>query len=79
KPYTTRVRHAPFPTDLKHQIHHQIPELPRQYPTTTPPPRRLPSFHTVLLRHPPRLTRITHLSLNSIHLLTRIQTFRISL
>ncbi|MBM7716832.1 adenylosuccinate synthase [Siminovitchia sp. FSL H7-0308] len=77
KAYTSRVGDGPFPTELKDEIGDQIREVGREYGTTTGRPRRVGWFDSVVVRHARRVSGLTDLSLNSIDVLTGIQTLKI--
>ncbi|SFE97327.1 Adenylosuccinate synthetase [Bacillus sp. OV194] len=77
KAYTTRVGDGPFPTELKDEIGNQIREVGREYGTTTGRPRRVGWFDSVVVRHARRVSGLTDLSLNSIDVLTGIETLKI--
>jgi adenylosuccinate synthase len=77
KAYTTRVGDGPFPTELHDEIGSQIREVGREYGTTTGRPRRVGWFDGVVVRHARRVSGITDLSLNSIDVLTGIETLKI--
>jgi adenylosuccinate synthase len=77
KAYTTRVGDGPFPTELHDEIGNQIREVGREYGTTTGRPRRVGWFDAVVVRHARRVSGITDLSLNSIDVLTGIETLKI--
>ena len=77
KAYTTRVGDGPFPTELHDEIGNQIREIGREYGTTTGRPRRIGWFDSVVVRHARRVSGITDLSLNSIDVLTGIETLKI--
>ena len=77
KAYTTRVGDGPFPTELDNEIGHQIREVGREYGTTTGRARRVGWFDSVVVRHARRVSGITDLSLNSIDVLTGIETLKI--
>ncbi|MEI4789749.1 adenylosuccinate synthase [Bacillus sp. FJAT-53060] len=77
KAYTTRVGDGPFPTELYDEIGDQIREVGREYGTTTGRPRRVGWFDSVVVRHARRVSGITDLSLNSIDVLTGIETLKI--
>ncbi|MDM5300023.1 adenylosuccinate synthase [Bacillus pumilus] len=77
KAYTTRVGDGPFPTELHDDIGDQIREVGREYGTTTGRPRRVGWFDSVVVRHARRVSGITDLSLNSIDVLTGIETLKI--
>lgn len=77
KAYTTRVGDGPFPTELQDEIGDQIREVGREYGTTTGRARRVGWFDSVVVRHARRVSGITDLSLNSIDVLTGIETLKI--
>lgn len=77
KAYTSRVGDGPFPTELFDEIGHTIREVGREYGTTTGRPRRIGWFDSVVMRHSRRVSGITHLSLNSIDVLTGLETIKI--
>ncbi|MCY8231216.1 adenylosuccinate synthase [Priestia filamentosa] len=77
KAYTTRVGDGPFPTELDNEIGQQIREVGREYGTTTGRPRRVGWFDSVVVRHARRVSGITDLSLNSIDVLTGLETVKI--
>ncbi|SEN43173.1 Adenylosuccinate synthetase [Mesobacillus persicus] len=77
KAYTTRVGDGPFPTELDNEIGHQIREVGREYGTTTGRARRVGWFDSVVVRHARRVSGLTDLSLNSIDVLTGIETLKI--
>ncbi|MYL20660.1 adenylosuccinate synthase [Halobacillus litoralis] len=77
KAYTTRVGDGPFPTELENETGDQIREVGREYGTTTGRPRRVGWFDSVVVRHARRVSGITDLSLNSIDVLTGIETLKI--
>lgn len=77
KAYTSRVGDGPFPTELHDEIGQQIREVGREYGTTTGRPRRVGWFDSVVVRHARRVSGITDLSLNSIDVLTGIETVKI--
>ncbi|MFC4558458.1 adenylosuccinate synthase [Virgibacillus kekensis] len=77
KAYTTRVGDGPFPTELDNEVGDKIREVGREYGTTTGRPRRVGWFDSVVVRHARRVSGITDLSLNSIDVLTGIETLKI--
>ncbi|WP_413377161.1 adenylosuccinate synthase [Alkalihalobacillus sp. 1P02AB] len=77
KAYTTRVGDGPFPTELVDEIGDQIREVGNEYGTTTGRPRRVGWFDSVVVRHARRVSGLTDLSLNSIDVLTGIETLKI--
>ena len=77
KAYTSRVGDGPFPTELFDEIGHQIREVGREYGTTTGRPRRVGWFDAVVVRHSRRVSGITDLALNSIDVLTGLETVKI--
>jgi adenylosuccinate synthase len=77
KAYTTRVGDGPFPTELNNEIGDLIRETGHEYGTTTGRPRRVGWFDTVVIRHARRVSGITGLSLNSLDVLTGLETVKI--
>lgn len=77
KAYTTRVGDGPFPTELTDEIGVKIRDVGREYGTTTGRPRRVGWFDSVVVRHARRVSGITDLSLNSLDVLTGIETLKI--
>ncbi len=77
KAYTSRVGDGPFPTELHDELGNWIREKGKEYGTTTGRPRRVGWFDTVVVRHARRVSGITGLSLNSIDVLTGLDTVKI--
>ncbi len=77
KAYTTRVGDGPFPTELHDSIGDTIRETGHEYGTVTGRPRRVGWFDTVVVRHARRVSGITGLSLNSLDVLTGLDTVKI--
>ncbi|HZG74519.1 MAG TPA: adenylosuccinate synthetase, partial [Paenibacillus sp.] len=77
KAYTTRVGDGPFPTELHDEIGALIRETGHEYGTVTGRPRRVGWFDSVVVRHARRVSGITGLSLNSIDVLTGLETVKI--
>ncbi len=77
KAYTTRVGDGPFPTELHNEIGDAIREKGNEYGTTTGRPRRVGWFDSVVVRHARRVSGITGLSLNSLDVLTGLETVKI--
>ncbi|GEL07582.1 adenylosuccinate synthase [Salisediminibacterium halotolerans] len=77
KAYTTRVGDGPFPTELTDETGSHIRDVGNEYGTTTGRPRRVGWFDSVVVRHARRVSGITDLSLNSIDVLTGIETLKI--
>ena len=77
KAYTSRVGDGPFPTELKDMIGDRIREVGREYGTTTGRPRRVGWFDAVVVRHSRRVSGITDLALNSIDVLSGLETVKI--
>jgi len=77
KAYTTRVGDGPFPTELKDEIGDWIRERGHEYGTTTGRPRRVGWFDSVVVRHARRVSGLTGLSLNSLDVLTGLDTVKI--
>src|SRR5699024_1158946 len=77
KAYTTRGGDGPFPTELTDEIGDKLRDVGREYGTTTGRPRRVGWFDSVVVRHARRVSGITDLSLNSLDVLTGIETLKI--
>ncbi|TLS48891.1 adenylosuccinate synthase [Paenibacillus antri] len=77
KAYTTRVGDGPFPTELHDDIGAYIRETGHEYGTVTGRPRRVGWFDSVVVRHARRVSGITGLSLNSIDVLTGLESVKI--
>lgn len=77
KAYTTRVGDGPFPTELNNEVGDRIRETGHEYGTTTGRPRRVGWFDSVVVRHARRVSGITGLSLNSLDVLTGLETVKI--
>ena len=77
KAYTSRVGDGPFPTELFDEVGQRIRDIGREYGTTTGRPRRIGWFDTVVMRHSKRVSGITNLSLNSIDVLSGLETVKI--
>src|SRR5699024_7312093 len=77
KAYTTRAGDGPFTTELTNERGDKIRDVGREYGTTTGRPRRVGWFDSVVVRHARRVSGITDLSLNSLDVLTGIETLKI--
>lgn len=77
KAYTTRVGDGPFPTELHDEIGAEIREKGHEYGTVTGRPRRVGWFDSVVVRHSRRVSGITGLSLNSLDVLSGLDTVKI--
>lgn len=77
KAYTTRVGDGPFPTELRDEIGDWIREKGFEYGTVTGRPRRVGWFDSVVVRHARRVSGLTGLSLNSIDVLSGLETVKI--
>ncbi|WJY26804.1 MULTISPECIES: adenylosuccinate synthase [Sporosarcina] len=77
KAYTSRVGDGPFPTELFDEIGDQIRTVGKEFGTTTGRPRRIGWFDTVVVRHARRVSGLTDLSVNSIDVLTGLDTVKI--
>jgi adenylosuccinate synthase len=77
KAYTTRVGDGPFPTELNNDLGQWIRDKGHEYGTVTGRPRRVGWFDTVVVRHARRVSGITGLSLNSLDVLTGLETVKI--
>lgn len=77
KAYTTRVGDGPFPTELKNELGDWIRDKGHEYGTVTGRPRRVGWFDSVVVRHARRVSGITGLSLNSLDVLSGLETVKI--
>lgn len=77
KAYTTRVGDGPFPTELNDALGAAIREAGHEYGTVTGRPRRVGWFDSVVVRHARRVSGLTGLSLNSLDVLTGLETVKI--
>ncbi|WEK54220.1 MAG: adenylosuccinate synthase [Candidatus Cohnella colombiensis] len=77
KAYTTRVGDGPFPTELNDDLGQWIRDKGHEYGTVTGRPRRVGWFDSVVVRHARRVSGITGLSLNSLDVLTGLETVKI--
>lgn len=77
KAYTTRVGDGPFPTELHDEVGDRIRETGNEYGTTTGRPRRVGWFDSVVVRHAQRVSGITDLTINSLDVLTGLETLKI--
>lgn len=77
KAYTSRVGDGPFPTELFDEIGNRIREIGKEYGTTTGRPRRVGWFDSVVVRHARRVSGITALALNSLDVLSGLDTVKI--
>ncbi|MER2062768.1 MAG: adenylosuccinate synthase [Aerococcus urinaeequi] len=77
KAYTSRVGEGAFPTELFDAVGDQIREVGREFGTTTGRPRRVGWFDSVVMRHSKRISGLTDLSLNSIDVLSGLETVKI--
>lgn len=77
KSYTTRVGDGPFPTELHNETGSWIREKGHEYGTVTGRPRRVGWFDSVVVRHARRVSGITGLSLNSLDVLSGLETVKI--
>ena len=77
KAYTTRVGDGPFPTELHGELGGWIRDKGNEYGTVTGRPRRVGWFDSVVVRHARRVSGITGLSLNSLDVLTGLDTVKI--
>jgi adenylosuccinate synthase len=77
KSYTTRVGDGPFPTEQMNETGDWIRERGNEYGTVTGRPRRVGWFDSVVVRHARRVSGITGLSLNSLDVLSGLETVKI--
>ncbi|MCW0953568.1 adenylosuccinate synthase [Weissella ceti] len=78
KAYTSRVGDGPFPTELFDETGDRIREIGHEYGVVTKRPRRIGWLDTVVLRHASRIGGFTHLSLNSLDVLSGLPTLKIA-
>lgn len=78
KAYTSRVGEGPFPSELLNEIGDHIREVGHEYGVNTHRPRRIGWFDSVVMRHSARVSGLTKLALNSIDVLTGIETLKIA-
>ncbi|MFC6169473.1 adenylosuccinate synthase [Loigolactobacillus jiayinensis] len=77
KAYTSRVGDGPFPTELLNETGDFLREAGHEYGTVTKRPRRIGWFDSVVMRHAKRVSGLTDLCLNSIDVLTGLDTVKI--
>ncbi|MDE0584396.1 adenylosuccinate synthase [Planococcus sp. A6] len=77
KAYTSRVGDGPFPTELFDDIGDKIRTVGKEFGTTTGRPRRIGWFDSVVVRHARRVSGLTDLTVNSIDVLTGLDTVKI--
>ncbi|MDS8744582.1 adenylosuccinate synthetase, partial [Streptococcus pneumoniae] len=77
KAYTSRVGDGPFPTELFDEVGDQIRTVGKEFGTTTGRPRRIGWFDSVVVRHARRVSGLTDLTVNSIDVLTGLDTVKI--
>lgn len=77
KAYTSRVGDGPFPTELFDEIGDRIRTIGKEFGTTTGRPRRIGWFDSVVVRHARRVSGLTDLSVNSIDVLSGLETVKI--
>ncbi|KMO51533.1 adenylosuccinate synthetase, partial [Lacticaseibacillus rhamnosus] len=77
KAYTSRVGDGPFPTELLDKTGDFIRNAGHEFGTVTGRPRRIGWFDAVVVRHSRRVAGITDLCLNSIDVLTGLDTVKI--
>ncbi|QIL51095.1 adenylosuccinate synthase [Weissella coleopterorum] len=78
KAYTSRVGDGPFPTELFDATGDQIREVAHEYGVVTGRPRRIGWLDTVVMRHAARVGGFTHLSLNSLDVLSGIKVLKLA-
>ena len=77
KCYTTRVGDGPFPTELQNEVGDYIRKRGNEYGTVTGRARRIGWFDSVVVSHSCRISGITGLSLNSLDVITGLDTVKI--
>ncbi|MDR3189770.1 MAG: adenylosuccinate synthase [Lactobacillaceae bacterium] len=78
KAYTSRVGDGPFPTELFDEIGDYIRDVAHEYGVVTGRPRRIGWLDTVVMRHAARVGGFTHISLNSLDVLSGLETIKIA-
>lgn len=78
KAYTSRVGDGPFPTELFDEVGARIREIGHEYGVVTKRPRRIGWLDTIVLRHAARIGGFTHLSLNSLDVLSGLETVKLA-
>ena len=76
KAYTSRVGDGPFPTELFDEVGERIREIGLNMGQQLGRPRRVGWFDSVVMRHSRRVSGITNLSLNSIDVLSGLDTVK---
>ncbi|WP_192600167.1 adenylosuccinate synthase [Sporosarcina limicola] len=77
KAYTSRVGDGPFPTELFDETGERIRTIGKEFGTTTGRPRRIGWFDSVVIRHARRVSGLTDLTVNSIDVLSGLETVKI--
>ena len=77
KSYTTRVGDGPFPTEITGELADWIRGRGNEFGTVTGRPRRVGWFDSVVVRHARRVSGLTGLSLNSLDVLSGLDTVKI--
>ena len=77
KAYTTRVGDGPFPTEITGELADWIRGRGNEFGTVTGRPRRVGWFDSVVVRHARRVSGLTGLSLNSLDVLSGLETVKI--
>lgn len=77
KAYTSRVGDGPFPTELLDETGDFIRNAGHEFGTVTGRPRRIGWFDAVVVNHAKRVAGVTDLCINSIDVLTGLDTLRI--
>ncbi|MDR3241300.1 MAG: adenylosuccinate synthase [Lactobacillaceae bacterium] len=78
KAYTSRVGDGPFPTELFDAVGDRIREVAHEYGVVTGRPRRIGWLDTVIMRHSARIGGFTHIALNSLDVLSGLDTVKIA-
>jgi adenylosuccinate synthase len=77
KAYTSRVGDGPFPTEQLNETGDFIRNAGHEFGTVTGRPRRIGWFDAVVVNHAKRVAGVTDLCINSIDVLTGLDTLRI--
>lgn len=77
KAYTSRVGDGPFPTELNNETGDFIRNAGHEFGTVTGRPRRVGWLDTVVVNHAKRVAGVTDICLNSVDVLTGLDTIKI--
>lgn len=77
KAYTSRVGDGPFPTEQSNEVGEYLRDAGHEYGVVTKRPRRIGWLDAVVLNHSRKVAGVTELCLNSIDVLTGLETVKI--